>query len=165
MPRRRGTGIGAQARSEIRERASTCPVWSSPQTASSILHRTPANPWSPNSHVQDYPWSLGIPHGVHLCTSNPQRATRPRLQVPPTVMLYAPSPIRLHNSGCPILEQTTGWDSQHIVFEIFQDTPGCPLAVPVPRSTHLTHLLSQPIPSAYIDPRKKLTHKWPFGRL
>ncbi len=97
----------------------------------------------------------GIPHGVHLRTSNPQTATRPRLQVPPTAMLYAPSPIRLHDLGCPILEQTTGWDSQHIVFDIFQDTPGCPLAVPVPRSTHLTRLLSQPIPSAHINPRKK----------
>ncbi len=42
---------------------------------------------------EDYPWSSGIPHGVHLRTSNPQRAKRPRLQVPPTEMLYAPSPI------------------------------------------------------------------------
>ncbi len=32
---------------------------------------------------------------------------------------------------------------------------GCRLAVPVPRSTHLAHLLSQPIPSAHIDLRKK----------
>ncbi len=31
-----------------------------------------------------------------------------RLQVPPKAMLNAPLPIRLHNSGCPILEQTTG---------------------------------------------------------
>ncbi len=37
----------------------------------------------------------------------PQRATRPRLQAPPKAMLYAPSPIRLHNSRCRILEQTT----------------------------------------------------------
>ncbi len=35
-------------------------------------------------------------------------------------------------------------------------TPGCQLAVLVIRSTHLTHLLPQPIPSAHIDPRKKL---------
>ncbi len=31
----------------------------------------------------------------------------------------------------------------------------CPRAVPVPRSTHLAHLLSQPIPSAHINLRKK----------
>ncbi len=87
---------------------------------------------------------------------------RPRLQVPPAEMFHAPSPIRLHNLGCPILEQTAGWDSQRIISEIFQDTPGHLLAVPVPRSTHITHLLSQPVPSAHIDPRKKLTLKWPF---
>ncbi len=85
---------------------------------------------------------------------NPKRATRPRIQVPPTTMLCAPSPIRLHFSGCPILEQTAGWDSQRIVGEIFKGAPGCPLAVPVSRSTHLTLLLPQPIPSAHIDPRK-----------
>ncbi len=45
-----------------------------------------------------------IPHGVH--TFNPQRATWPGLQVLPTEMLFATSPIRIHNSGCPILEQT-----------------------------------------------------------
>ncbi len=117
----------------------------------------PVNPWRPYSHVQDYPWSPGIPHGVHLRTSNPKRATRPRPQVPPTAMLYAPSPIHLHNSGFPILEQTADWDSQRILGGIFKDTPGYPLAAPVPRSTHLTQLLSQPIPSAHIGPRKK-TH-------
>ncbi len=85
-----------------------------------------------------------------------------RLHVPPTSMLYTPSPIRLHSSDCPILEQITGWDSQRLLGEIFQGTPGCPLAVPVPRSTHLTHLLSKPVPLAYIDPRKKLTPKWLF---
>ncbi len=58
--------------------------WSSPQTASSILPHKPANPWRPNSHVQDYPWSPGIPHGVQLHTSNPQRSTQPHRQVPPT---------------------------------------------------------------------------------
>ncbi len=52
--------------------------------------------------------SPGLPHGVHLRTSKPPRATRPRLQVPPTSMLYAPSPIRHHHSGCPILERTAG---------------------------------------------------------
>ncbi len=41
--------------------------------------------------------------GNHLRLSNPPRATRPRIQVPPTAMLYAPSPIRLHHSGSPIL--------------------------------------------------------------
>ncbi len=65
-----------------------------------------------------------------------------------------PSPIRLHHSGCSILEQITGWDSQRILGEIFQGIPRCPLAVTVPWSTHLTHLLPQPIPSAHIDPRK-----------
>ncbi len=143
----------AEARSEVRERASACPVWSSSQTASSILPHRPTNPWRPSNHVQDYPWSHGIPHGVRLRTSNPHRATRPHLQVPPTAMLYAPSPIRLHASGCPILEQTTGWYSQRILGEILQDTPRCSLAVLVPRSTHLTHFLSQPIPSTHIDPR------------
>ncbi len=69
---------------------------------------TVANPWGPNSHVQDYPWSPGIHHGVHVRLYNPARATRPRIQVPPTAMLYAPSPIRLHYSGYPILEHTAG---------------------------------------------------------
>ncbi len=119
----------------------------------SILPHTPANPWGPNSHVQNYPWSPGIPWRPP-CLSNPPRATRPHIQVPPTAMLYAPSPIRLHRSGCPILEQIASWDSQRILGEIFQGAPACPLAVPVPRSTHLTHLLSQPILSAHIDPRK-----------
>ncbi len=32
----------------------------------------------------------------------------PTRQVPPTAMLYAPSPIRLRHSGSPILEQTAG---------------------------------------------------------
>ncbi len=27
-----------------------------------LLPCTPANPWRPNINVQDYPWSLGIPH-------------------------------------------------------------------------------------------------------
>ncbi len=35
---------------------------------------------------------------------------------------------------------------------------GCPLAVPVPRSTHLTPLLSKPIPSAHINLHKKNSH-------
>ncbi len=146
MPRRRGTGKSAKACSEVRERASPCPVWSSRQTTSSILPHTPPNPWVRNSHAQDYLWSLGIPHGIHLRLSNPPRATRPRIQVPSTAMLYAPSPIRFYHSGCPILEQAAGWDSQRILGEIFQDTPGCPLAVPVPRSTHLIRLLPQHIP-------------------
>ncbi len=145
---------GVKACFEVRERASQWPVWSSPQTTSSILPHTPAKQWGPYRHVQDYPWSPGIPHGNHLRLSKPPRATRPRIQVPLTAMLYAPSPIRLHHSGSPILEQTAGWESQRIVGEIFQGTPGYPLEVPVPRSTYLTHLLSQPIPSAHIDPRK-----------
>ncbi len=71
-------------------------------------------------------------------------------------MVYAPSPIRLHNLGCLILEQTTGWDNQRVLGKIFQGTPGCPLAAPVPRSNHQTHLLSHPISSAHIDPRKTI---------
>ncbi len=56
--------------------------------------------------------------------------------------------------GLSILEQIAGWYSQHILGEIFQGTPGCPLAVTVPRSTHLTHLLPQPIPSEHITQSK-----------
>ncbi len=108
MPRHRGTRKGAKACSEVPERVSPCPSNSSPQTTSSILPHTPASPWGPNGHVQDYPWSPGLPHGVRLRLSNPPRATQPRNQVPPTATLYAPSPIRLHHSGCPILEQTAG---------------------------------------------------------
>ncbi len=48
------------------------------------------------------------------------------------------SPFRLS-----ILEQIDGWCSQHILGEIFQGTPGGPLAVTFPQSTHL---LPQPIP-------------------
>ncbi len=40
---------------------------------------------------------------------------------PPTRMLYPPSPKCFQHSGYPILEQTTGYDSQHIVGEIVQD--------------------------------------------
>ncbi len=108
MPRRRSTEKGAKACFEVRERASPCPLGSNPQITSSILPHTPANPWGPNSHVKDYPWPPGIPHGVHLRLSNPPRATRPPIRVPPTAMLNAPSPIRLHHSGCPILEQIAG---------------------------------------------------------
>ncbi len=78
IPRRRGSGKGAEARSEVRERASACPVSSRSQTASTIFSHTAANPWRPYSHFQDYPWSLGIPYGIYLRTSNPQRSTRPR---------------------------------------------------------------------------------------
>ncbi len=108
-----------------------------------------------NTHVQDYPWSPGIPHGVHLRTFNPQRASQPRQQVPLTAMLCVLSPNPLHNSVCPILERTAGWNSQRIIGEIFQDTPGCPLEIPLPRSTPLFHLLSQTIPSAHINPRRR----------
>ncbi len=59
MPRRKGTGKCAEACSEVRERASACPVRSSPQTASSIIPHTPANSWRPNSHMQDYPLLIG----------------------------------------------------------------------------------------------------------
>ncbi len=71
--------------------------------------KQPSNSFVYSLYVQGYPWAPGIPHGVNLRTSNPQSATRPRLQVPPTAMLYAPSPIRLHNPGCPNLEQIAGW--------------------------------------------------------
>ncbi len=158
MPRRRGTGKGAKACFGVREGTSPCPVWSSPQTTSSILPHTPSNPMGPNSHVQDYPRSPGIPHGVHLRLSNLPRATRPHIQVPPTAKLYAPSPIRLHHSGCPILEQIAGWDSQRILSEIFQDTPGCPLAVPVPQSTHLRS--SRKPPAMSQSPQIKMA-RWP----
>ncbi len=36
-----------------------------------------------------------------------------------------------------------------------------PTGSPCPRSAHTTHLLPQPISSAHIVPRKKLTPKWP----
>ncbi len=143
-------------------RAPACPVWSSPPTASTILPYTPAIPWRSNIHVQGCPWSSGIPHAVHFHTFCPQRATRPRLQVSTTEMIYVPSPIGLHHSGCTILEQPASSTSQRILGEILQDTPGCPLAVPVPRGTHLTNLRPQSIPSAHIDPRKTITAKWPF---
>ncbi len=107
----------------------------------------PVNPWRPYSHVQDYPWII-LEFPVASTFAHPNRKG-PSGQVPPPAMLYAPSPIRLHNSGCPILEQTAGLDSQRILDGIFQDTPGYPLAVPVPRSTHLTQLLSQTISSAH----------------
>ncbi len=46
-----------------------------------------------------------------------------------------------------------------LISTYFKDTPGCPRAAPVRRSTHRTHLLLQAIPPAYIDPRKKFTPK------
>ncbi len=42
-------------------------------------------------------------------------------------MLYPPSAIGFHHSGCPILEQTADLDSQIILVEIPQYTPGRPL--------------------------------------
>ncbi len=42
IPRRRGIEEGTRSRSKIREKASACSVWSSSQTASSILSYTPA---------------------------------------------------------------------------------------------------------------------------
>ncbi len=101
IPPCRGIGKGGEARG----RASACSIWSSAPTASTILPCTLANPWRHNIPVHDYPWSLGIPHGARLYTSNPQRATRPHLQVPQAEMLYVLSPIRLHHSGCPILKK------------------------------------------------------------
>ncbi len=67
--------------------------------------------------------------------------------------------IRFHHLGTPILEQTAAGDSQRILGEILQDTPVRPLAVPVPRCTHINHILPQPIPSAHINPLKNLTPK------
>ncbi len=106
-----------------------------------ILPHTLANPWRPNSHVHDYPWFLRIPHEVHLRTFNPQRATWPRLQVPPTTMMYVQSPIRLFpfrlshfGTNCQLSQLTHGG--------IFQGTHGCPMAVPVPRSLS-THQAAQ----------------------
>ncbi len=114
-----------------------------------LFSLTPVNPCRSNIIVQDYPWSCGIPNGVRLPTPNSQRAKRPRLQVPPTEMLYVPSVIFLHHSGCPILEQTADRDSQRIRGEIFQNTPGCPLTVPVPRTTHLPTSSHNPFLSTF----------------
>ncbi len=127
----------------LNERASARRVWSSCQTASSILPHTPANPWRPNIHVQDCPWSSGIPHDVHLRKSNQLRATRPRLQVPPTEVLYTPSPIC--HSGCPILEEIVNTSSVKS-FKTLMDAHWQPLFPEVP--------IPQPILSAHIDPRK-----------
>ncbi len=55
ISRGRGIGKGAEARSEIRERASACPVLSSSPTALTIPSFTPSNPWKSNIHTQDYP--------------------------------------------------------------------------------------------------------------
>ncbi len=80
----------------IPQRRDTGSVWSSwksfdmfrlKQPSSSVIY-SPSHTWRPNSHVQVYPLSPGIPHDFHLRPSNPQRATRPRLQVPPIEMLY-----------------------------------------------------------------------------
>ncbi len=134
MPRRRGIGKGAEARSEVCEKLRHVPYETALKQLRlfSLAHRRIRG---------DLIAMFKITHGLleFPMASNFAHLTR--------------------NSGCPILEQTNGCDIQRILGEIFQDTPGCPLAVPDPRSTHLTHLLSQPISSAHIDPRKKLTPK------
>ncbi len=55
------------------------------------------------------------------------------------------------NSGCPILEKNAGCDSQRILGEIFQDTPGCssyspkiPSNTPPPTIHPLTHTCHHP---------------------
>ncbi len=65
-------------------------------------------------------------------------------------MSYPPSPTRFQRSCCPILELTADQDSQCIVGKILRDTSGRQLTVPVPRSTHITQFLTQPIPSAHM---------------
>ncbi len=80
IPRRRGTGKVTEARFEFRERASACPVWSSPQTASSILPYTPANPWWPNNHVQKLPmvsWNSPWRPPSHIQPAKGYEATPP----------------------------------------------------------------------------------------
>ncbi len=54
IPRRRGIGNGAEARSVVRERASACPIWSSSQSASIIVPYKSANPWRCYSIVRLY---------------------------------------------------------------------------------------------------------------
>ncbi len=125
---------------------SAFPLWTSIST--------PANLWGPFSHVQDYPWSPGIPHGNHLCLSNPPRATRPRIQVPPTAMLHEPSPIRLHRPGSPFWNKLPAAIVNASSVKSFKALLNTRWQFPVPRGTHLTHLLPQPIPSAHIDSHK-----------
>ncbi len=57
----------------------------------------------------------------------------------------------------PFWKKTAFCDSQRILGEVPASTPRCPLAVPAPRSTHLTRLFQQAIPSTHNDPSKNLT--------
>ncbi len=50
-----------------------------------------------------HPWPFGILSGVHLQTSNPSRATRPRIYLQLIKVLYSPAPARIHHP-CSILE-------------------------------------------------------------
>ncbi len=71
---------------------------------------------------------------------------------------YALSPIRLHHSGCSILEKLPA----EIVNAFLVKSPGCPLAVTVPRCTHLTHLLPKPHPQHTATHAKTHTTPWSF---
>ncbi len=51
-------------------------------------------------------------------------------------MFYPPLPMRFHYSGCHILEQTVGWDSQRFVGEILQDSPGLSAHIGNVRNSH-----------------------------
>ncbi len=80
--------------------------------------------------------------------------TRPVLWVPPTEILSPPLAIRFRRSCCPVLEQTVGLNCQCIASEI--------LHIPNPKSTHITHLLPQLIPSAHTTPRRNTHPHDPF---
>ncbi len=95
------------------------------------------SPWRPPSHIQPTKSNVATP--TSSTNSDAVRAVA-NLSTMRAVPLWNKLPAEVVNA---------------LNGEIFQDTPGCPLAVPVPRGTHLTHLLSQPIPLAHIDNVKK----------
>ncbi len=74
IPWSRDIAKSAEARSEVPEMVPTCPARSSSPTASFILFYRSVDLWWPHIHVQDYQWSSGIPHGVHLHPADPHRA-------------------------------------------------------------------------------------------
>ncbi len=135
------------------ERASPCPVRSSPHTTSFILPDSPANPWGPNSHVQDCPWSPGIPHGNHLRLSNPPRATRPRIQVPSTRHRQFAFTIRLSHFGtnCRLRQSThSRWNlSRH---SWMPTGSPCSLKYPSNPPPLTTHSLSTHPPTQKLTP-------------
>ncbi len=68
-------------------------------------------------------------------------------------ILYAPSPIRLHQADYPFWNKLPA-EIVNASSVKSAGSAGRILAVPVSRSTHLTHLLPHPIPSAHVDPCK-----------